>query len=105
MKRLIILSILVGLLTACGGEKVNTTSKAYKKELLSKIYEKNDKEAKAEYHRIIAELESIESGKANDEIERWEDLKADYEAKALIRMSKETKARAEQLKAKQGNGW
>lgn len=105
MKRLTILLILVGLLTACGGEKVNTTSKAYKKELLSKIYEKNDKEAKAEYHRIIAELESIESGKANDEIERWEDLKADYEAKALQRMSEQSRAVAEKFKSKQGNGW
>ena len=31
MKKLIVLSILAGLLTACGGEKVNTTSKSYKK--------------------------------------------------------------------------
>ena len=36
MKKLIIMSMLAGLLTACGGEKINTTSKAYKKELLSK---------------------------------------------------------------------
>ena len=105
MKKLIILTILAGLLTACGGEKVNTTSKAYKKELLSKIYEKHDKEAKAEYHRIIAELESIESGKANDEIERWEELKADYEAKALQRMSEQSRAVAEKFKSKKGNGW
>ncbi|MDY2801257.1 MAG: hypothetical protein SOV59_08375 [Fusobacterium mortiferum] len=105
MRKLIVLSVVLGLLTACGGEKVNTTSKAYKKELLSKIYEKNDKEAKAEYHKIIAELESIESGEANDEIERWEDLKADYEAKALQRMSEQSRAVAEKFKSKKGNGW
>ena len=105
MKKLIIMSMLAGVLTACGGEKVNTTSKAYKKELLSKIYENNDREAKAEYHRIIAELESIESGKADDEIKRWEDLKGDYEAEALTRMSEETKALAKRLKANKSNGY
>ena len=105
MKKLIIMSMLAGVLTACGGEKVNTTSKAYKKELLSKIYENNDREAKAEYHRIIAELEKINSGKADDEIKRWEDLKGDYEAKAMLKMSEESRAVAEKFKSKEGYGW
>lgn len=105
MKKLIIMSMLVGLLTACGGEKVNTTSKAYKKELLSKIYENNDREAKAEYHRIIAELEKINSSKADDEIKRWEDLKGDYEAEAMLKMSEQSRAVAEEFRAKKGNGW
>ena len=105
MKKLIIMSMLVAFLTACGGEKVNTTSKAYKKELLSKIYENNDKEAKAEYHRIIAELEKINSGKADDEIKRWDDLKEDYEAKAMLKMSEETKALVEEIRSRKGNGW
>lgn len=104
MKKIIILSMLIGLLTACG-EKVNTTSKAYKKELLSKIYEKHDKKAKAEYKKIIAELESIESSKAAAEIERWEELEEDYQAKALQKMSEESRAVAEKFKNKEGNGW
>ena len=40
-----------------------------------------------------------------DEIERWEDLKADYEAKALQRMSEQSRAVAEKFKSKKGNGW
>ena len=70
MKKLIIMSMLVGLLTACGGKKVNTTSKAYKKDLLSKIYEKNDREAKA-----------------------------------MLKMSEETKALVEEIRSRKGNGW
>ena len=104
MKKLLALIFMLGLLTACG-EKINTTSKSYKKELLAKIYEKHDKDARAEYHRIIAELESIESSKADDEIERWEELKEDYEAKALQRMSEQSRAVAERFKAKKGKGW
>lgn len=104
MKKLFMLLLMTVMLTACG-EKINTTSRSYKKELLAKIYEEHDKEAKQKYREIIAELESIESPKADDEIERWEELEADYQAKALTRMSKETKARAEQLKAKKGKGW
>ena len=57
MKKLIVLSILVGLLTACGGEKVNTTSKSYKKELLTKAYKKHDIEAQKEYLAIQKELQ------------------------------------------------
>ena len=105
MKKLIIMSMLAGLLTACGREKVNTTSKAYKKELLSKIYENNDREAKAEYHRIIAELEKINSGKADDEIKRWEDLKDEYEAEAMLKMSEQSRVVAEEFRAKKGKGW
>ena len=105
MKKLIIMSMLAGLLTACGGEKVNTTSKAYKKELLSKIYENNDREAKSEYHRIIAELEKINSSKADDEIKRWEDLKDNYEAEAMLKMSEQSRAVAEEFRAKKGKGW
>ena len=39
MKKLLILLLMIGLLTACG-EKINTTSKSYKKELLTKAYKK-----------------------------------------------------------------
>lgn len=93
MKKLLILSLMISLLTACG-EKINTTSKSYKKELLTKIYEEHDKEAKQKYREIIAELESIDSSKADAEIEKWEELEADYQAKALQKMSEETKALA-----------
>ena len=105
MKKLLVLSLMVGLLTACGGEKINTTSKAYKKELLAKIYEEHDKEAKQKYREIIAELENSESSKADAEIEKWEKLEEDYQAKALQKMSEESRAVAKKFKAKKGNGW
>lgn len=107
MKKLLVVSLMLGLLTACG-EKVPTTSKSYKKELLQKVYEKNDVKAKEEYQNIIAELEEIAgegSEKADREIERWEEIDADFQAKALQRMSKETEALARKFKNKKGNGW
>ena len=104
MKKFIISSLLLTLLTACG-DNINTTSKEYKKQLLSKIYEENDENAKAEHHRIIAELEKINSGKADDEIKRWEELKGDYEAKAMLKMSEKTKALAEEIRSRKGKGW
>ena len=104
MKKLFMLLLMTVMLTACG-EKINTTSRSYKKELLAKIYEEHDKEAKQKYREIIAELESIESPKADDEIERWEELEADYQAKALQKMSEEAREVAKKFKAKKGNGW
>lgn len=98
---------MVGLLTACG-EKVPTTSKGYKKELLQKIYEKNDVKAEKEYRKIIAELEKISgegSEKADREIERWEEIEADFQAKALQKMSAESRAVAEKFMNHEGNGW
>ncbi len=106
MKKLIVLSILVGLLTACGGEKVNTTSKSYKKELLTKAYKKHDIEAQKEYLAIQKELQELAdngSEKAEKELEKWESVAEDFKAEIMLEMSPETKAHAAEARKKYGN--
>ena len=103
MKKLIVLSILVGLLTACGGEKVNTTSKSYKKELLTKAYKKHDIKAQKEYLSIQKELQELAdngSEKAEKELEKWERIEKDFQAEIMLEMSPEEKAYVEEIKKK-----
>ena len=106
MKKLIVLSILVGLLTACGGEKVNTTSKSYKKELLTKAYKKHDIEAQKEYLAIQKELQELAdngSEKAEKELEKWEKVAEDFKAERILEMSPETKELAAKLRKQYEN--
>jgi H2-forming N5,N10-methylenetetrahydromethanopterin dehydrogenase-like enzyme len=106
MKKLIVLSILVGLLTACGGEKVNTTSKSYKKELLTKAYKKHDIEAQKEYLAIQKELQELAdngSEKAEKELENWEKVAEDFKAERILEMSPETKELAAKLRKQYEN--
>lgn len=106
MKKLIILSILAGLLTACGGEKINTTSKSYKRELLTKAYKKHDIEAQKEYLAIQKELQELAnngSEKAEKELEKWESVAEDFKAEIMLEMSPETKAHAAEARKKYGN--
>lgn len=103
MKKLIVLSILAGLLTACGGEKVNTTSKSYKKELLTKAYKKHDIKAQKEYLSIQKELQELAdngSEKAEKELEKWERIEKDFQAEIMLEMSPEEKAYVEEIKKK-----
>ena len=65
--------------TGCFGG-VETTSRKYKKELLEKIFVKNDEKAKTKYNEIIAELEkAADEGneKAEKELELLDDTKFD----------------------------
>lgn len=106
MKKLIILSILAGVLTACGGEKVNTTSKSYKKELLTKAYKKHDIEAQKEYLAIQKELQELAdngSEKAEKELEKWEKVAEDFKAERILEMSPETKELAAKLRKQYEN--
>lgn len=106
MKKLIVLSILAGLLTACGGEKVNTTSKSYKKELLTQAYKKHDIKAQKEYLAIQKELQELAdngSEKAEKELEKWEKVAKDFEAERILEMSPETKELAAKLRKQYEN--
>ena len=103
MKKLIVLSILAGLLTACGGEKINTTSKSYKRELLTKAYKKHNMEAQKEYLSIKKELQELAnngSEKAEKELEKWEGVAKDFEAEIMIEITPEMKAYAEEIRKK-----
>ena len=103
MKKLIVLSILAGLLTACGGEKVNTTSKSYKKELLTKAYKKHDIEAQKKVLAIQKELQELANNgneKAEKELEKWEKVAEDFRAEIMLEMSPEEKEYVKKIKEK-----
>lgn len=105
MKKLLILSLMIGLLTACG-EKINTTSKSYKKELLTKAYKKHDIEAQKEYLAIEKELKELAksgSKKAEKELEKWEKVAKDFEADIMLEMSPEEKEYVAEIRKKYGN--
>lgn len=105
MKKLLVLSLMIGLLTACG-EKINTTSKSYKRELLTKAYKKHDIEAQKEYLAIQKELQELAnngSEKAEKELEKWESVAEDFKAEIMLEMSPETKAHAAEARKKYGN--
>ena len=94
---------MIGLLTACGGEKINTTSKSYKKELLTKAYKKHDIEAQKKYLAIEKELQELAdngSEKAEKELEKWEKVAEDFRADIMLEMSPEDKAYVEEIKKK-----
>ena len=102
MKKLLVLSLMIGLLTACG-EKINTTSKSYKRELLTKAYKKHDMEAQKEYLAIKKELQELAnngSEKAEKELEKWERVAKDFEAEIMIEITPEMKAYAEEIRKK-----
>ena len=106
MKKLLVLLAMIGLLTACGGEKINTTSKSYKKELLTKAYKKHDIEAQKEYLSIKKELQKLAdngSEKAEKELEKWEKVAEDFEAEIMLEMSPETKELADKIRKEYGN--
>ena len=105
MKKLLVLSLMLGLLTACG-EKINTTSKSYKKELLTKAYKKGDIKAQKEYLAIQKELQELAnngSEKAEKELEKWERVAEDFEADIMLEMSPEDKELADRLRKKYEN--
>lgn len=74
--------------TGCFGG-VETTSKKYKKELLEKVFVKNDKKAKAKYNELIAELEKVADGeneKAEKELDFWDCIRRTKSATDMIPM-------------------
>lgn len=104
MKKLLVVSLMLGLLTACG-EKVPTTSRGYKKETLEKVYKKYDEKAKKEYRAIKAELEKLAdngSEKAEKELEKWKKIELDYQAERMMEMSPETEELARKLREEYG---
>lgn len=105
MKKLLILLLMIGLLTACG-EKINTTSKSYKKELLTKAYKKHDIEAQKEYLAIKKELKELAnngSEKAEKELEKWENVAEDFRAEIMLELSPEEKEDIKKAREKYQN--
>ncbi|MBC2857021.1 hypothetical protein H3N56_11315 [Cetobacterium sp. 2A] len=106
MKKLIIMSImLILVLTGCG-DKVEFTTKEYKKELLEKVHNKEESAIK-QYTKITERLEKqIKKGKeeAVNEIDRWKEAEVDIKVKKMFEMSPETKKIAEEMR-KSGKLW
>ena len=103
---------------------METTSKKYKKELLEKVFVKNDEKAKAKYNEIITELEkaadegnekaadegnekAADEGneKAEKELDLWDDAKFDLIRDKIKAMSPESEAVANAFINKKGKGW
>lgn len=106
MKKNIIMSIIsVFMLLGCG-DKVETTSKEYKKTLLEKVYKKDEKSVK-EFNEVKEKLEKqIESGKseATKELDRWNEIEKDIKVKYMMEVSEATKKSVEEMR-KTGKLW
>ncbi|MGL4865475.1 MAG: hypothetical protein ACRC4T_20455 [Cetobacterium sp.] len=106
MKKIIIMSIMsIFILSGCG-EKVETTSKEYKKTLLEKVYKKDEKSVK-EFNEIKEKLEKqIENGKseATKELDRWNEIEKDIKVKYMMELSEETQKIADEI-SKKGKLW
>ena len=106
MKKLIILSLLMGVLTACGNDGVNTTSKSYKKEILTKAYKKHDIEAQKKHIAIrkeLGELANAGNKSAEKEIKNWKQIEEDFRAEIMLEPSVETKEYVKKIREKYGN--
>ncbi|MGL5413999.1 hypothetical protein [Cetobacterium sp.] len=75
MKKIIISLFMLLFLIGCG-EKVNFTTQEYKKELLEKVEQKDEKSIK-EYNEIMNKLEkqAKNNKEAMEEFEKWKDEK------------------------------
>ena len=107
MKKILLMIFLAATFTGCFGG-VETTSRKYKKELLEKVFVKNDEKAKTKYNEIIAELEkAADEGneKAEKELDLWDDAKFDLIGDKIKAMSLESEAVANAFINKKGKGW
>ena len=107
MKKILLMIFLAVTFTGCF-EGVETTSRKYKKELLEKVFVKNDEKARTKYNEIIAELEkAADEGneKAEKELELWDDTKFDLIGDKIKAMSPESEAVANAFINKKGKGW
>lgn len=106
MKKLFAGIIILLSLTGCFKEKVKLTTAEYKKEVVEKVYAKDEKATK-EYNDIITKLkEQLEKGESEavEELERWEDVENDIKVKNMFKMNSETEKKAERM-IKEGKLW
>lgn len=105
MKKLLTGIIILLSLTGCFKEKIKLTTPEFKKEIMEKVYAKEEKATK-EYNDIIAKLkEQLEKGESEavKELERWQDIENDIKVKNMFKPSEESKKRVEDLRKKYGN--
>ena len=73
MKKLLLMTLLSGILISCGGVELTPLEK--KQEIAKKAIFEGDKEAKQELDKILQELkEKADSGKAREELKEWEEV-------------------------------
>ena len=100
MKKILTGIIIVLTLTGCFKEKVKLTTPEFKKEIIEKVYAKDEKAIK-EYNDIIAKLkEQLEKGESEavKELERWQDIEDDIKVKNMFKVSTETKKKVEEIR-------
>ncbi|MHA4990857.1 hypothetical protein [Cetobacterium somerae] len=95
MKKVIISLFMLLFLIGCG-EKVEFTTQEYKKELLQKVDQKDEKSIK-EYDEIINKLEkqAKNNKEAMEEFEKWKDEKKVMD---MFKISSETKEKVKQMR-------
>lgn len=100
MKKILTGIIIVLTLTGCFKEKVKLTTPEFKKEIIEKVYAKDEKAIK-EYNDIITKLkEQLEKGESEavKELERWQDIEDDIKVKNMFKVSPETKKKVEEIR-------
>lgn len=95
MKRIILSLFMLLFLIGCG-EKVEFTTQEYKKELLEKVEQKDEKSIK-EYNEIMNKLgkQAKNNKEAMEEFEKWKDEKKVMD---MFKISSETKEKVKQMR-------
>lgn len=95
--------ILVGLVIALAlvgcGDKVEITPKEEKIKIVNEYFEEKNKK----YEEITAKLQVLAdkgNEKAEKELERWDEIRAEIRVKNMFQVSEETKKRAEEIRKK-----
>ena len=73
MKKILLMTLLSGILISCGGVELTPLEK--KEELVTKVIFEKDKKAEEELDKILQELkEKADSGKAREELKEWKEV-------------------------------
>lgn len=92
MKKLLLMTFLVGLLASCGGVELTPLEK--KQEIAKKAIFEGNKEAKEELDKILQELkEKADSGKAREELKEWKEVISKESAKKALGIGKYQKVK------------
>lgn len=85
MKKLLLMTLLSGILISCGGVELTPLEK--KEELVTKVIFEKDKKAEEELDKILQDLkEKSDSGKAREELKEWKEVIAKIRLKKSLEL-------------------
>ena len=92
MKKILLMTLLSGILISCGGVELTPLEK--KQEIAKKAIFEGDKEAKKELDKILQELkEKADSGKAREELKEWKEVMSKESARKALGIGKYQKVK------------